>query len=52
MAAGHANAEIAAWLFVAVSTVETYVNALFGKLGVTSQAEAVARACALGLVAD
>ena len=50
MAAGHANPEIAARLFVAVSTVKTYVNALFGKLGATSHAQAVARA--RGLLAE
>ena len=49
MAAGHANAEIAARLYVAVSTDKTYVNALFGKLWATSRTQAVARARALGL---
>ena len=52
LAAGHANAEIAARLHVAVSTVKTHVNALFGKLGATSRTQAVARARALGLLRD
>ena len=52
MAAGHGNAAIAARLSVAVSTVKTDVNAIFGKLGATSRTQAVARARALGLLAD
>ena len=52
MAAGHANPEIAARLYVAVSTVKTYVNTIFGKLGATSRTQAVARGRALGLLAD
>ena len=52
LAAGQANPEIAARLYAAVSTVKTYVNALFGKLGATSRTKAVARARALGLLAD
>jgi LuxR family transcriptional regulator, maltose regulon positive regulatory protein len=44
MATGHANAEIATQLYVAVSTDKTDVNALFGKLGATSRSQAVARA--------
>ena len=49
MAAGPANAELAAWLYVVVSTDKTYGKALFGKLGATSRTRAVARARALGL---
>ena len=52
IAAGHANPEIAARLYVAVSTVKTYVNAHFGKLGATSRTQAVARARALDLLGD
>jgi LuxR family maltose regulon positive regulatory protein len=52
IAAGRANPEIAAELFVAVSTVKWYVNSLFGKLAVTSRTQAVARARELGLLAD
>jgi len=42
IAKGRTNPEIAAQLFVGVSTVKTYVNAIFAKLGVTRRAEAVA----------
>ena len=52
IAAGRANPEIAAELFVAVSTVKWYVNSLFGKLGATSRTQAVVRARELGLLAD
>ncbi len=52
MGAGLPNAAIAARLHVAVSTVKTYVNGIFGKLGATSRTGAVARARALGLLAD
>ncbi len=52
MAEGRSNGEIAARLYVAVSTVKWHVNALFGKLGATSRTQAVARARALGLLAD
>jgi LuxR family maltose regulon positive regulatory protein len=51
IADGLANPEIAACLFVSVSTVKWYVNAIFGKLAVTSRTQAVARARALGLLA-
>ena len=52
IAAGRANPEIAAELYVAVSTVKWYVNSLFGKLAVTSRTQAVARARELQLLAD
>jgi LuxR family transcriptional regulator, maltose regulon positive regulatory protein len=44
IAAGQSNSEIAQALFVAVSTVKTYLNRIFGKLGVTSRTQAVERA--------
>jgi LuxR family maltose regulon positive regulatory protein len=50
MAEGRSNGEIAARLFVAVGSVKSYVNRLFGKLAVTSRTQAVARARALGLL--
>ena len=52
MAAGHANPEIAARLSVAVSTVKTDADVLFGTLGATGRTQAVARARTLGLLAD
>jgi LuxR family maltose regulon positive regulatory protein len=42
--------ELAAELYVSVNTVKTQVRAIFDKLGVTSRAEAVARARELGLL--
>jgi LuxR family maltose regulon positive regulatory protein len=52
MAAGLSNGEIAARLFVAVGSVKSYVNRLFGKLAVTSRTQAVAHARELGLLGD
>jgi predicted ATPase/DNA-binding CsgD family transcriptional regulator/transcriptional regulator with XRE-family HTH domain len=49
---GLANADIAARLSIGVGTVKTHVNRLFAKLGATSRTQAVARARALGLLAD
>ena len=50
MAAGHSNTDIARALVVAVSTVKTHVNRIFGKLGATSRTQAVARARELQLL--
>jgi predicted ATPase/DNA-binding CsgD family transcriptional regulator len=50
IADGLSNHEIADRLVLAVSTVKWYVNNLFGKLGVRSRTQAVARAKELGLL--
>ncbi len=50
LAAGSANREIAGRLFITVGTVKRHINNLFGKLGVHSRTQAVARARELGLL--
>jgi len=50
IAAGRSNTEIAQALIVAVSTIKTHVNRIFGKLGATSRTQAVARARELHLL--
>lgn len=50
IAAGASNRDIAEQLVIALSTVKTHVNHVFGKLGVRSRTQAVARARALRLV--
>ena len=50
IAAGCDNPEIGRRLFVAPSTVKTHVNRIFGKLGVVSRTQAVARARELDLL--
>jgi LuxR family maltose regulon positive regulatory protein len=50
IAEGCDNRQIARRLFVAPSTVKTHVNRIFGKLGVTSRTQAVARGRQLGLL--
>jgi LuxR family maltose regulon positive regulatory protein len=50
LAAGRSNAEVAAELFVEPSTVKTHLIHVYGKLGVHSRTQAVARARALGLL--
>ncbi len=49
MASGHSNATIAARLVLSPKTVSNNVSTIFSKLGVTSRAEAVARARDAGL---
>ena len=50
VAAGLSNREIAQELVVAVSTVKSHINHIFGKLGVKSRTQAVARTRDLGLL--
>jgi LuxR family maltose regulon positive regulatory protein len=50
IAAGLSNREIAGELVVAVSTVKTHINHIYGKLDVKSRIQAVAKAQELGLL--
>jgi len=52
IAAGLSNSEIAARLFIATSTVKSYTNIIFRRLGVASRTEAIAEARARQLLAD
>lgn len=52
IADGLYNQQIATRLFVALSTVKTYVNAIFRKLEVNNRTQAVAQARRLGLISD
>ena len=46
---GHTNQQIADRLFVALSTIKTHINHIYGKLEVTNRAQAIQRAHDLGL---
>jgi LuxR family maltose regulon positive regulatory protein len=50
IAEGLANAQIAARLYIEIGTVKRHVNHIFGKLGVASRTQALARARALKLL--
>ena len=44
IASGKSNAEVARTLVIAISTVKTHTNSIFGKLQVTSRVQAIALA--------
>ncbi len=50
IAEGQTNHEIAATLVIAISTVKSHINNIFGKLGVATRTQAIARARRLGLL--
>ena len=50
VAAGYSNREIAAQLFIALSTVKSHTNSIYGKLGVKNRTQAIAASRALGLL--
>ncbi len=50
IAAGHRNKEIAHQLYITTGTVKRHTNHIYGKLGVHSRTEAVARGRDLGLI--
>ena len=50
VAGGYTNREIADELVVAVSTVKSHTNSIYGKLGVKNRTQAVALARSLGIV--
>jgi LuxR family maltose regulon positive regulatory protein len=52
IAAGKTNQEIADMLVIAVSTVKSHINNLYGKLGTNRRTEAILRARELGLLLD
>jgi LuxR family maltose regulon positive regulatory protein len=49
IAAGLSNDEIANRLFVGVSTIKKHINHIYGKIGVTSRAQAIVRASEFNL---
>lgn len=50
LAEGLSNGQIAARLVITVGTVKSHVNSIFGKLGVSSRTQAIARARALRFI--
>lgn len=50
LATGLSNAEVAARLIVTVGTVKTHIKSIYGKLGVHSRTQAIARAHEVGLL--
>ncbi|HXD09808.1 MAG TPA: LuxR C-terminal-related transcriptional regulator [Anaerolineales bacterium] len=52
IATGRTNQEIAGILVIAVSTVKSHINSLYGKVGARNRVEAIARARELGILSD
>ena len=50
VAAGLSNQEIAKKLVIALSTVKTHINSIYGKLSAQNRTQAVARAREAGLL--
>jgi LuxR family maltose regulon positive regulatory protein len=50
VATGLTNQAIADRLFIAVSTVKSHTNSIYGKLGVRNRTQAIAQARALNLL--
>jgi LuxR family maltose regulon positive regulatory protein len=50
LADGHSNKGLAEKLFVTENTVETHLRRIYGKLGIRSRTQAVARALEIGLI--
>ena len=50
IAGGYSNAEIAQKLYIALGTVKRHVNNIYGKLGVGSRTQAIARAREIDLI--
>ena len=50
LADGHSNKTLAAKLFVTENTVETHLRRIYGKLGIRSRTQAVAKALENGLI--
>jgi LuxR family maltose regulon positive regulatory protein len=52
IAAGRSNQEIAEKLVIALSTVKSHINNLYGKLGTNRRTEAIAIAREMGLLSE
>jgi LuxR family maltose regulon positive regulatory protein len=52
IASGRSNQEIADILVIAVSTVKSHINNLYGKLGTNRRTEAIAIAREMGLLSE
>ena len=50
LADGHSNKALANKLFVTENTVETHLRRIYGKLGIRSRTQAVAKALENGLI--